>query len=138
MNPPVSAVAARLLAQSNPVWSWALGVAAVGLLVAALMVLIQEPRPRGRRVAIWALLILALPILGPATYLIVETIRYRRQHGRPEKGLVEKHAPEEAAQRRAQARREAARPEGSHFEEGRSEEDRRARERGDDRGAAAD
>nr|WP_281366271.1 PLD nuclease N-terminal domain-containing protein [Nesterenkonia sandarakina] len=107
-------------------------------MVAALMVLIQEPRPRGRRVAIWALLIFALPILGPATYLIVETIRYRRQHGRPEKGLVEKYAPEEAAQRRAQARREAARPEGSYFEEGRSEEDRRARERGDDRGAAAD
>lgn len=133
MNPPVSAVAARLLAQSNPVWSWALGVAAVGLLVAALMVLLQEPRPRGRRVAIWAVLILALPILGPATYLIVETIRYRREHGRPEKSLVEKYAPEEAAQRREQARRE-----GSRVEEDRREEDRRATERGDDRGAAAD
>ncbi|KUG59726.1 PLD nuclease N-terminal domain-containing protein [Nesterenkonia jeotgali] len=133
MNPPVSAVVARLLAQSNPVWSWALGVAAVGLLVAALMVLLQEPRPRGRRVAIWAVLILALPILGPATYLIVETIRYRRDHGRPEKSLVEKYAPEEAAQRREQARRE-----GSRLEEDRLEEDRRATERGDDRGAAAD
>lgn len=113
----------RLLAESSPVWAWAVAVTAVGLLVAALMVLVQDKAQPGRRAAIWGLVIFLLPILGPAVYLLWETIRYRREHGRPEKGMVEKYAPEEVAQRREAARQEEA---------------RRAAERGEGRDAAVD
>lgn len=109
MNVSDSAIASRLLTEGNPVWAWAVGVTAVGLLVAALMVLVQDPAQPGRRAVIWGLVIFLLPILGPAVYLVWETVRYRREHGRPEKGMVEKYAPEEVAQRRAAARRAAQR-----------------------------
>ena len=143
MNPLSSAAAARLLSESNPVWAWAIGVTAVGLLVAALMVLVQDSDQPGRRAAIWGVVIFVLPIIGPAVYLIWETVRYRREHGRPEKGMVEKYAPEEVAQRREEARREEARREqASQDEDGQAEagdpESRRAPRRGDERDAAAD
>ena len=77
----------------------------------------------GRRAAVWGVVIFLLPIIGPAVYLVWETVRYRSEHGRPEKGMVEKYAPEEVAQRR---------------EDARQEESRRAAERGGDRDAAAD
>lgn len=128
MNLTNSAVAVRLLTEGNPVWAWAISVTAVGLLVAALMVLVQESGRPGRRTAIWGVVIFVLPIIGPAAYLVSETVRDRRRYGRPEKGMVEKYAPEEVAQRREDARREEAR----------QEEARRASRRGDDTDAAAD
>lgn len=115
MNLLNSAVAVRLLTEANPVWAWAIAVMAVGLLVAALMVLVQDDGKPGRRTAIWGVVIFLVPILGPAFYLVFETVRHRREHGRPEKGMVEKYAPEEVAQRREDARREdAARDESQH------------------------
>lgn len=123
MNPSDDAIATRLLTESSPVWAWGLSVTAVGLLVAALMVLVQDEGKSGRRAAIWGLVIFLLPIIGPAVYLVWETVRYRREHGRPEKGMVEKYAPEEVAQRR---------------EDARQEESRRAAQQGGDRDAAAD
>ncbi|MCH8560984.1 PLD nuclease N-terminal domain-containing protein [Nesterenkonia sp. LB17] len=128
MNPSNAVLAARLLTESNPVWAWAIAVTAVGLLVAALMVLVQDTGKPGRRAAIWGVVIFMIPIIGPAFYLIWETVRYHREHGRPEKGMVEKYAPEEVAQRREEARREEAR----------RDEDRRGSRRGDDADAAAD
>ncbi|MGJ9372411.1 PLD nuclease N-terminal domain-containing protein [Nesterenkonia sp. CF4.4] len=128
MNPPTVAPAARLLTESNPVWAWAIAVTAIGLLVAALMVLVQDSGKAGRRAAIWGGVIFVLPIIGPAAYLIWETVRYHREHGRPEKGMVEKYAPEEVAQRREEARREEACREDAQT----------ARKRGEDRDAAAD
>nr|WP_255727508.1 MULTISPECIES: PLD nuclease N-terminal domain-containing protein [unclassified Nesterenkonia] len=97
-------------------------------MVAALMVLVQDTGKPGRRAAIWGVVIFMIPIIGPAFYLIWETVRYHREHGRPEKGMVEKYAPEEVAQRREEARREEAR----------RDEDRRGSRRGDDADAAAD
>lgn len=143
MNPPNVALAARLLTESNPVWAWAIAVTAVGLLVAALMVLVQDTGKSGRRAAIWGVLIFVLPIIGPGVYLIWETVRYRREHGRPEKGLVEKYAPEEVAQRREEARREQARSEQARSgdareDQARQDEAERAARRGDERDAASD
>lgn len=109
MNTTLSTSVARLLTEGNPVWAWAIAVTAVGLLVAALMVLVQDAPKSGRRAAIWGVVIFVLPIIGPGVYLIWETVRYRRDHGRPEKGMVEKYAPEEVAQRRAAARQDEAR-----------------------------
>ncbi|TDS87745.1 PLD nuclease N-terminal domain-containing protein [Nesterenkonia aurantiaca] len=141
MNPFNSAVALRLLTESNPVWAWAIAVTAVGLLVAALMVLVQDSGKTGRHTTIWGAVIFLLPIIGPAIYLVSETVRYRREHGRPEKGMVEKYAPEEVAQRREEARRaagqEAARQEETGREEAGQEEAGPA-ERGRGRDAAAD
>lgn len=123
MNPSDYAIATSLLTESSPVWAWGLSVTAVGLLVAALMARVQDTDKTGRRAAVWGVVIFLLPIIGPAVYLVWETVRYRSEHGRPEKGMVEKYAPEEVAQRR---------------EDARQEESRRAAERGGDRDAAAD
>lgn len=136
MNPFNAAVAVRLLTESNPVWAWAIAVTAVGLLVAALMVLVQDSGKTGRRTTIWGAVIFLLPIIGPAVYLISETVRYRREHGRPEKGMVEKYAPEEVAQRREEARRAAGQE--SAGRESAPQEESGPAERGRDRDAAAD
>lgn len=105
MNPPVLSALGRLLSDGNSVWAWAIAVAAVGLLVAALMVLVQDKALPPHKGAIWAVVIFALPIFGPAAYLGWETIRFRKEHGPDEKGPVEKYAPEEVAQRREASRR---------------------------------
>lgn len=105
MNPPVLSALGRLLSDGNSVWAWAIAVAAVGLLVAALMVLVQDKALAPHKGAIWAVVIFALPIFGPAAYLGWETIRFRKEHGPDEKGPVEKYAPEEVAQRREASRR---------------------------------
>ncbi|MBO0595499.1 PLDc_N domain-containing protein [Nesterenkonia sp. E16_7] len=136
MNPFSSAAALRLLTESNPVWAWAIAVTAIGLLVAALMVMVQDSEKTGRRTTIWGAVIFLLPILGPATYLVSETVRYRREHGRPEKGMVEKYAPEEVAQRREEARRAAGQEAAGQNAD--SQEEAGPAERGRDRDAAAD
>lgn len=105
MNPPVLSAIGRLLSDGNSVWAWAIAVAAVGLLIAALMVLLQDKALPPHKGAIWAVVIFALPIFGPAAYLGWETIRFRSEHGRDEKGPVEKYAPEEVTQRRETAQR---------------------------------
>ncbi|MFD5822281.1 PLDc N-terminal domain-containing protein [Nesterenkonia xinjiangensis] len=62
-----------------PWWlRWGLLVAGA-LALAALMVLVQT-RHRPPRGALWALVILGVPILGPTTYFIVETVRHRREY----------------------------------------------------------
>ncbi|GAA1141641.1 PLDc N-terminal domain-containing protein [Nesterenkonia lutea] len=105
MNPSVIAGVLRPLAEDNAVWAWALAVTAIGLLIAALMVLVQDTEMSGRGRVLWGFLVFALPILGPAAYLGWSTIEHRRTHGRHEKGPVEKYAPEEAAEHRDAARR---------------------------------
>lgn len=103
MNPPVLSAIGRLLSDGNSVWAWGIAVAAVGLLIAALMVLVQDKALPPHRGAIWAVVIFALPIFGPAAYLGWETIRFRSEHGRDEKSPVEMYAPEEVARRREAA-----------------------------------
>nr|WP_255546051.1 MULTISPECIES: PLD nuclease N-terminal domain-containing protein [unclassified Nesterenkonia] len=105
-------------------------------MVAALMVMVQDSEKTGRRTTIWGAVIFLLPILGPATYLVSETVRYRREHGRPEKGMVEKYAPEEVAQRREEARRAAGQEAAGQNAD--SQEEAGPAERGRDRDAAAD
>lgn len=113
----------NVFSEVNAVWGWAFGVATAGLLIAALMVLVQTEQPSPRSGLVWGLVIFFIPILGPAVYLIRETVRdraERRKAGkprRPEKGLAEKYAPEELQQRRDEER-------------GQDEERRRDEERG--------
>lgn len=84
------------LGEGEPVpwWLRVLGIAAFGLLVAAVMVLIQTKRPGGRNVA-WGAVVVLVPVLGPVVYLVWETVRYRRHNPRPTKGRAETMAPEE-------------------------------------------
>lgn len=119
MNPPVLSAAARLLSEGNSVWAWAIAVTAIGLLIAALMVLVQDKALPPHRGAIWAIVIFAIPIFGPAAYLGWETIKFRSENGKHELGPVEKYAPEEAAQRKAEEQRER------HATDGREKQDER-------------
>ena len=77
-----------------PWWLRVGGIAALGLIVAAFMVLIQTSHSSGQKMA-WAAVVLFLPIVGPLIYLISETVRYRRNSPRPTKGRAETMAPEE-------------------------------------------
>lgn len=81
-------------------------MAAVGLVVAALMVRVQTPEESSTAAATWTVLIVVVPILGPVIYLSREAIgerRARRRPGgptRPVKGPVERYPPEEVRRRR--------------------------------------
>lgn len=77
-----------------PWWLRVGGIAAFGLLVAAVMVLIQTKRSGGRNAA-WGAVVVLVPILGPVTYLVWETVRHRRNNPRPTKGRAETMPPEE-------------------------------------------
>lgn len=77
-----------------PWWlRWGLLVAGA-LALAALMVLVQT-RNRAPYGAVWALVILLMPVLGPLTYLILEMVRHRRQGYRASRGSAERLAAEE-------------------------------------------
>ncbi len=76
-----------------PWWLRVGGIAALGLIVAAFMVLVQTSHSGGQKM-VWAAVVLFLPILGPLIYLISETIRHRRTHPRPTKGRAERMPPE--------------------------------------------
>ncbi|MDO5493268.1 MAG: PLDc N-terminal domain-containing protein [Nesterenkonia sp.] len=64
-------------------WGWAFGTVTVGLIVAALMVLVQTSDHSLRQGLAWIAAIFFLPILGATAYLIWETVRYHRgrSHG---------------------------------------------------------
>ncbi|GAA1809220.1 PLD nuclease N-terminal domain-containing protein [Nesterenkonia flava] len=103
-------IGAQSTAAAQPWWLRVLAIAAVGLLLAALMVLIQtKDRPSSRKAG-WALVIFLLPILGPLIYLVWETVRFKRTNPRQTKGRSETMAPEEvAALQQQEARDQQAR-----------------------------
>lgn len=66
-------------ADPNSFWLWLLAVLTVGLLVAALMVLVQDKELPPHRGLIWALVIFMIPVLGPGAYLGWETLKHRQE-----------------------------------------------------------
>lgn len=68
--------------QPVPWWLRFGGIVAALCAVAALMVLMQT-RHRPSSTALWVVVIVVLPILGPTIYLIAQSVRQRRE--RPER-----------------------------------------------------
>ncbi len=59
-------------------WLWALAVVSVGVLVAALIVLVRDHELPPQRGMIWAIIIFLLPLFGPAAYLGWEVMKRRQ------------------------------------------------------------
>lgn len=92
----LSALAAATPAGSEPLPWWLRfgGILAVAALAAALMVLVQTRHQR-RAGVLWVLVIFLVPIIGPLTYIIAQSISYRRNNPTASKGRAERMAPEE-------------------------------------------
>lgn len=67
-----------LAADPQSPWLWALAVVAIGLLVAALIVLVRDRELPPQRGLIWAIIVFLLPLFGPGAYLGWEVLKRRQ------------------------------------------------------------